>query len=227
MKTLHLISTVLVMSLFTISFGRTNDSDLHISILNVISPTCNGASNGVVSIEATGGEAPYSYNWNTFPTQYTTEATDLISGIYFVQVTDASGEVIFKSIKVQDPNVSSLSTVRDQASDINITASVSGENGPYAYELNGDNILGTEDYDLNLLPVGIHQLVITDGNSCKMMQYIQVYEVEEVAELDNNVGQEDLISKDEHTVRASNLIPTKIIAEKKNSNLNILLTPVR
>lgn len=227
MKTLHLISTVVIVSLFMTSYGRSDDSDLQISILNIISPTCNGANNGAVSIEATGGEAPYTYNWNTFPTQYTTEATNLNSGIYFIQVTDASGEVIFKSINVEDPNISSLSTVRDQASDMNITASVSGQNGPYSYELNGDNILGTQNYDLNLLPVGIHQLVITDGNNCQMMQYIQVYELEESEELDNTTSQEKIISKDEHAVRASRLIPTQIDAEENISNPNILLSPIR
>lgn len=54
------------------------------------SSTC-GNSNGMVWVNASGGTAPYSYNWNTVPLQTNDTAFNLAGGTsYSVTVTDAN-----------------------------------------------------------------------------------------------------------------------------------------
>lgn len=219
MKTLHIISTAILLSLTSISFGNEGDkitntdegTAFSIVIVNIEKPTCNGANNGSITAEAKGGIAPYEYNWNTFPVQKTEQASNLASGTYFIQVTDATGAVIFRSVKIEDPNSSVLTAVTHQQSRLDITASVSGENGPFTYQLNEQLISNSEAQDL---PVGIHKLVITDNNQCQMIQYIQVFEIAVLPELIK--PNEVILAKKERTVKASNLIPTKTTAEIGN-----------
>ena len=54
--------------------------------------TCSpNTGNGTILANATGGEAPYSYLWNTAPAQITQTATIDLSGMYGVIVTDVNG----------------------------------------------------------------------------------------------------------------------------------------
>jgi hypothetical protein len=51
-----------------------------------------GAANGMATVTGlTGGTAPYTYHWNTFPVQTTATASGLRPGTYTVTVTDAKG----------------------------------------------------------------------------------------------------------------------------------------
>lgn len=216
MKTLQLFATALIVSLSfsTIASQKNNaeKSNLSIAIISISSPTCNGGDNGSVLVEALGGEAPYTFNWNTVPAQSTAEAVNLSSGIYFVQVTDAKGDVFFKSVHVDDPNTSVFTNPEAEINASELTASVSGLNAPYEFELNGYE---TTNQELNNLPVGIHKLVITDVNNCEMTQYIQVFEMpQSTPELkDNRIR---LKSKEE--VEASKLIPTLVSGSEDNKD---------
>lgn len=230
MKTLQYLSTAVLTCLISIaSFAKNDDltnnnnPNFVIKIIDIIKPTCNGSNNGSITVEAAGGQEPYEYNWNTFPNQSTAQANNLTSGVYFVQVKDAAGNVIFRSVEIDDPNDTHLSNVGENINDINLTTSVTGLNAPYTFELNGNLIEGMGTQGLKDLPIGIHQLVVTDKNNCEMVQYIQIFEVDADGnriEESNNSG-EKLISKNERSIRASNLIPTK--TKEAHFNANIVL----
>ncbi|MGO4773831.1 GEVED domain-containing protein, partial [Flavobacterium sp. W22_SRS_FK3] len=71
--------------------------------------TCFGGSDGSISIQLSGGTAPYSYSWSTSegdsglaPTQE--DQTGLVAGSYTVQVTDAKGCIAEKTIILTQPN---------------------------------------------------------------------------------------------------------------------------
>ena len=228
MKTLQLISTVIFLTLTSASFANgdddinknsDNDNALTIVVINVEAPSCNGGSDGAIVVEAQGGQAPYSYNWNTFPAQYTAEATDLSSGMYFVEVTDANGDVFFRSVKVVDPTASVLNELDSETEGpIDITATVTGDNAPYNFSLNG---APANSENIHNLPVGIHKLIITDANECEMVQYIQVFELEgENLEGDSekgfriNANKEYLKSRNETEVHTSVLTPTISVSKK-------------
>ncbi|MBR6250190.1 MAG: PKD domain-containing protein [Bacteroidales bacterium] len=56
--------------------------------------TCYGYSDATITVDVTGGKAPYSYEWNIGSTTVTTDEpklSNLASGTYFVIVTDANG----------------------------------------------------------------------------------------------------------------------------------------
>jgi hypothetical protein len=212
MKTLQTITTAIIFGLTSvISFGAEEDNTNNTNALSIIilennSPSCNGAANGSISIEVKGGQSPYSYDWNTYPNQSTPTAINLSSGVYFIQVTDANGNRFFESIEVLDPNKSEILST-NKVSNIDLDLSVSGQNAPYRYELNGAP-LHTED--LVELPVGIHQIKITDAVSCEMIQFIQIFEMESTSDENKKEG-EQIKSKNDRKVHASNLIPTTII----------------
>lgn len=55
--------------------------------------TCTGGSNGSITINATGGTTPYSYNWTKNGSAFSTAAnlSNLLPGNYSLVVTDANG----------------------------------------------------------------------------------------------------------------------------------------
>lgn len=180
MKTLHTISAVITLSISTFSHAENNqpqnENTLTISVLEIKQPTCNGASNGSISVEVKGGKLPYIYDWNTFPAQSTQTANNLTKGIYFIQVTDADGLVSYKSIEVTDPihtlvNPVSISSVVSQS----VTVITENEDDVFVYYLNGEQIA---EPIISGLDIGIHKLEITNQSNCTVVQFIQIIEVE-------------------------------------------------
>jgi len=56
---------------------------------------CISFNTGTASAYPEFGVPPYSYEWNTYPPQYTQTITDLTPGTYRVKVTDGTGQVDF------------------------------------------------------------------------------------------------------------------------------------
>ncbi|MBD3639080.1 MAG: SprB repeat-containing protein [Crocinitomicaceae bacterium] len=186
----------------TISLAGDN---IVIEIVEIVLPTCNGQSNGSATIEAKGGEAPYTYSWNTFPNQYERTAYNLAAGTYFIEVTDANGDVSFRTVYVDDPNKSVL--VEKENVDINevdLTTTVQGKNSPYSYTLNDSPVTSVT---LNDLSVGIHRLVVTDAEGCEMVQYIQLSELETADGSGEIVSSVHYSAGESRTVYITNLSP--------------------
>lgn len=182
MKTIQTISAVITISFATFSHAENstpqNKESLSISILEIKMPTCNGLANGEITVEAVGGESPYSYNWNTFPNQINARAINLTAGVYFIHITDAAGAVFYQSIELTDPiqTDSKITTVSPENPATSITVSSQTETETYQYFLNGYQI---EFPAVSGLDVGIHELVIDDGRGCAVLSYIQVAELEQ------------------------------------------------
>lgn len=62
---------------------------------------CSHSEKGHINLTVTGGEAPYTYKWNTNET--TKDRTNLYAGTYTVEITDAKGAVHKENIIVQPP----------------------------------------------------------------------------------------------------------------------------
>lgn len=182
MKTIHTISAVISISLATFSHAENstpqNKESLSISIIDIKMPTCNGLANGEITVEAVGGESPYSYNWNTFPNQINARAINLTAGVYFIHITDANGSVFYQSIELTDPiqTESKMKSVSPESPTTSIAVSSPTETEAYQYFLNGYQI---EFPAVSGLDVGIHELVIDDGKGCAVLSYIQVAEMEQ------------------------------------------------
>ena len=67
--------------------------DLNISVAMVGTPICINQCSGTANASVSGGTPPYTYLWNTTPTQTTSVATGLCAGTNTITVADALGSV--------------------------------------------------------------------------------------------------------------------------------------
>lgn len=144
------------------------------SALNVIPKSigdvlCKGTSTGHASFLATGGTAPYSYQWSV-PSVSLPYATGLASGSYAVTVTDGVGctsDTAFHIAEPQDPvsiNVLSLTNPScASGSDGNISVLVTGGTPPYSYYWNN----GTAYSSISSISAGVYEVKVSDSKGCK------------------------------------------------------------
>ncbi len=144
-----------------------------------INVSCFGGSNGSATILATGGTAPYSYSWDTSPTQTLATATGLRSGIHNVTITDSNGCSKTQSVTITQPSAalgSSISAQIDVAcfgsSDGSATVLATGGTAPYAYLWNTSPAQTTAT--ATGLSAGIYNVIITDANGCTKNQSVTI-----------------------------------------------------
>lgn len=129
---------------------------------------CFAACNASATANAIGGTAPYTYTWNSAPTQTTASATNLCAGDYTVTVVDALGCSNTGSISIAQP---SSITVNSTQTNIPcfavcngaITTTVSGGTSPYTYSWSPG---GQTTTSLTGLCIGTYTLRVTDLNGC-------------------------------------------------------------
>ena len=127
---------------------------------------CGGDKDGVASVTATGGSAPYTFSWSNGAK--TASIFGLAAGTYTVTVTDANGckEVLSVTITQPAPVVvtsSSTNVTCNGGNDGTVTASVvSGGTGPYTYKWS-NGVAGQSQVGL---AIGTYTVVATDQNGC-------------------------------------------------------------
>uniref|UniRef100_UPI00404A14A4 leucine-rich repeat protein n=3 Tax=Flavobacterium sp. TaxID=239 RepID=UPI00404A14A4 len=140
---------------------------------------CFGTATGSITLNpATGGTAPYTYDWTGNPTgDGTTTISGLTAGTYACTVTDAKGcTVSSQTFGITQPAIltasatvsSTLSCNND--SDAQVVASVTGGQDPYFYEWNTG---GTNALEVNL-SAGTYSVTITDANGCTAQASVTV-----------------------------------------------------
>jgi gliding motility-associated-like protein len=131
---------------------------------------CNGGSNGGATVLASGGTAPYGYQWNTVPQQNTATISGLVAGSYIVTVTDAQGCSKNDTVIITQPNALNASVI----SHTNVSCYggangssgvlVSGGTPPYNYSWNTSPVKTTAT--ATGLATGIYTVTITDAQGC-------------------------------------------------------------
>ena len=142
--------------------------------------TCFGGSDGVATIDISGGSGSYSVLWNTFPTQSGNTVTGLGAGTYLAVITDNNGcsTSKFFPLTITEPNAALAATSIAQvfgggyntscsnANDGSINATISGGTLPYTYAW-ADPFGGTlTTEDITGLAPGNYDLLVTDDNGC-------------------------------------------------------------
>lgn len=129
-------------------------------------PSCNGDSDGSLTVVGAGGVPPYTYQWDTAAGNATTETvTGLVAGSYTVTVTDAFSDFVVKTFVVSEPVILAATVANVDWNLIDI--SVSGGTVPYTYSWSRDPVgfsAGTQDID-NLAP-GAYTVTVTDAKGC-------------------------------------------------------------
>jgi gliding motility-associated-like protein len=146
----------------------TEPDTLVLSLIAADTLSCYGNSNGTATVAATGGTAPYTYDWSNSDTAAT--ATGLSAGTYTVSVSDANGctsNTITVTITQPDSMmvmiaVSELNCYNDSTGEVRVKG-VLGGTAPYTYSWStgAGNVS-----DLTGVPAGTYTVTITDANGC-------------------------------------------------------------
>lgn len=127
---------------------------------------CNGDKSGAISINSTGGMAPFKYKWNNG--NFTKDITGVKAGSYTLNVIDANGCTSTTSAKIDQPeplivalsNLTNVSQFGGKDGAINIT--VEGGIKPYNYKWSH----GPVTKDVKDLSAGSYSVMVSDGNGC-------------------------------------------------------------
>lgn len=137
--------------------------------------TCNGACDGGVIINPSGGIGPYTYNWTPEPSngQGSNTITGLCAGSWSCQVTDANGCDTIIAITVDEPlqlDVQLATTDNTCFGDCIGTAvvTITGGTAPYGIEWLDDalQVIATDELDVDQLCAGDYTVRVTDANGC-------------------------------------------------------------
>jgi len=142
-----------------------------VQLTSVTNVSCNGGSNGTISVSGTGGTPGYAFTWNNSVTGATD--TGLIAGTYGVIATDTNGCTAAQSYTVTQPTALQINAPDIQnigcsgGNTGSITANAS--NGTPAYTYNWMSEPGGQFYNgrtISNLAVGTYLLGVMDANGC-------------------------------------------------------------
>jgi len=138
--------------------------------------SCNGAANGSASVSVLYGTAPYTYSWNTIPTQSTDTATNLAGGTYTVEITDKNGCSTFISTVITEPlllfvSESHKNPTCDSCDNGTAVLLPSGGTAPYTYSWS-TTPLQNRDTAIHLSADMRYSWCITDNNGCAICDTI-------------------------------------------------------
>lgn len=140
-------------------------AQIQIGILNMQDVLCYGQCNGFIEVLASGGQAPYQYNWSNGMTG--SMAQNLCVGTYCVTVTDVNGcsEILCVDVTQPSPLQANLTTVNVScfgACNGEALAQPSGGTGPYSYSWSN----GGQTSYVNGLCNGIYTVQVSDQHGC-------------------------------------------------------------
>lgn len=139
--------------------------------INVIpvNVSCFGGNNGSATVSVTGGTTPYTYFWNSVPSQTTATATNLTAGTYTVTITNGIGCTATATATITQPTPLAVSGV------VTNVSCAGGSNGSISSTPSG----GTPSYTYSWAPggqttsaisgqiAGTYTLTVTDANGCQ------------------------------------------------------------
>ncbi|MCF8294493.1 MAG: T9SS type A sorting domain-containing protein [Bacteroidales bacterium] len=143
------------------------------SDFNGFDVSCNGASDGILTVAGVEGTSPYTYVWGDGSTDAT--ISDLTAGIYYVTVTDENDCTFATSFTLIQPEVFAVASVFATSNYDGYNVSCSGNtdgaasltlsNGiePFIYEWSNGEV-GSSPIEL---AGGLSSVTVTDANNCE------------------------------------------------------------
>ena len=140
---------------------------------NVSNISCNGLTDGSISVEVEGGTFPFTYALDATPTS--TDSSPIFNGLaagnYVVNVVDANGcsYVAASAETIAEPAVltatataTDVTCFGDASGVIEVTAA--GGTGSYSYSVNGGALSTTNS--IGNLTAGNYEVTVYDANQC-------------------------------------------------------------
>jgi gliding motility-associated-like protein len=164
-----------------------------LSVDNVEGVSCNGESDGAITIATVGGVGPFVIDWEgNLPDNVLTQ-TDLDGGDYSVTVTDANGcsrEQV--NIQIGEPSMLTIAGTpslisTENPGEVNVIAQ--GGREPYTYSWTGPEGFTADSEDIGgLSEPGTYCLTLTDNNDCFEVQCFAVGRQLEIIDITVNQG---------------------------------------
>ena len=127
--------------------------------------SCNGGSDGSITLTPGGGAVPYSYNWGGGVT--TQNRSGLAAGTYTVTLTDNNGCTITATATINQPQIltatlASTNITCNGANDGTINTTPAGGTVPYTYNWGG----GITTQNRTGLGNSTYTVTVTDSKNC-------------------------------------------------------------
>ncbi|MCB0769214.1 MAG: SprB repeat-containing protein, partial [Flavobacteriales bacterium] len=134
---------------------------------------CFGGNNGSATVAASGGTAPYTYNWNTTPVQNSATASNLSAGNWACTITDANGCTVLRNVSISQPAAALSAALSAQTNVLcfgnstgTATMNATGGTAPYTFVWNTTPVQNTAS--ATGLSAGTWTCTITDANGCSV-----------------------------------------------------------
>ncbi|RMG84564.1 MAG: hypothetical protein D6714_07665 [Bacteroidetes bacterium] len=139
-------------------------------------PTCNGDTDGSITVNIEIANDPVTYDWGSGP-QPDNTLSGIGAGLYSVTVTDATGcsgtfNFDVEDFPVLEPNLDAVDISCFGEQDGSIIAEPVGGAGNYTFLWSNNS---TKEGIFNL-PEGIYTLTLTDGNGCAVISSAEIVE---------------------------------------------------
>ncbi len=144
-------------------------ANLVITLDSISNISCSGEKTGFVKIQASGGKAPYNYQWNNGVNS--NRLVEAPAGKYRATVTDDNGCVATFNTEITQPaplvkTIDAITDIRchgDSTGSIQVTV----QEGVQPYSFSWSNGAATED--IRGITAGTYTLTITEGNGCQSL----------------------------------------------------------
>ena len=136
----------------------------------ITDPSCFGDCDGSLEISAIGGNPnSYTYTW-TDDNSNDPLRTDLCAGFYNVEIEDANGCTVIRSIELVEPEILAIDSFNTKGVGCNgslgsINIQVIGGTMPYMYTWT-NNVSDSNEADG--LDAGSYDVIVTDANDCSV-----------------------------------------------------------
>lgn len=133
-------------------------------------PVCFGQNSGSIYIEVTGGTPPYNFDWeDMFDADNPQNRISILSGTYFLIVSDASGDTVSIAITVPAaPEITfDVDIIHESVVGLNdgqINLEISNAQWPWVVEWDTNPISNSQNIS-NLAP-GTYCVTVTGANGC-------------------------------------------------------------
>lgn len=146
---------------------------------NESNPTCNGATDGMLTTTPYFGVPPYTYSWSHDAGLNDSVAANLSAGTYTVTITDSRDSTAIGSATVGQPqpilvDFDVTNTTCYNGNDGALDITVTGGNNEYDYTWDGGVGLEPKEEDQTGLYAGTYYLTITDQKNCTKLDTVEI-----------------------------------------------------